>query len=197
MVRAFPKSVAAATALLLLLLAPNAARSSLIGQTVGVSLTDGGSLSLSQDVVVGSGPEIKPGDGSSIGGRLLPLESVEIGAQRITLSFEEGAPGGSSGFPSGTHYTFSKLVFFDVPTEIVGIHVTTTNLTDLGTVTFTGDSVTVPVVTVKIVDIPPPAIDVGSVTIALDVVAVPEPSTGVLLAAAILAIGCARRARGR
>jgi len=198
MVRAFPKSVAAAATLLLLLVAPKAARSSLIGQTVGVSLTNGGALSLSQDVVVaGSGPEIKPGDGSPIGGLLLPTESVEIGAQSITLSLEEGAPGGSTGYPSGTHFAFSNLVFFDIPTEIVGIHVTTTNLTGLGTVTFTADSVTVPVDTVKIGDIPPPAIDVGSLTIALDVTVVPEPSTGVLLAAAMLAIGCARRARGR
>ncbi|HBZ70344.1 MAG TPA: hypothetical protein DEP35_11685, partial [Deltaproteobacteria bacterium] len=143
--------------------------------------------------------EITPGDGSPIGESniLLGTESIDIGAQSITLSLEEGAPGGSTGFPSGTHYTFSHLVFFDVPTEIVGIHVTTTNLTDLGPVTFTADSVTVPVDTVKIGDIPPPAIDVGSLTIALDVAVVPEPSTGVLLAAAMLAIGCARRARGR
>jgi hypothetical protein len=35
-------------------------RSTLIGQAVGVSLTDGSTLSLSQNVVVSTGAEIKP-----------------------------------------------------------------------------------------------------------------------------------------
>jgi hypothetical protein len=195
MVLPVPKPIAVATAALLLFLAPNLARSTLIGQTVGVSLTDGGSLSLSQNVVVTSSAEITPGDGSPIGGVLLPTESVDIGGQSIALALEEGAPGGSTGYPSGTHFTFSNLVFFGQSTEIVGIHVTTTNLTNLGAVTFTGDSVTVPVDTVEIGDIP--GIDVGSLTIALDVVTVPEPATGALVAGGIVLLGCVRRRRGR
>jgi hypothetical protein len=197
MVLPVPKSFALATATLLLLLAPNAARSTLVGQTVGVSLTDGGSLSLSQSVVVTPSPEITPGDGSPIGGVLLPTESVDIGAQSIAISLEEGAAGGATGYPTGTHYTFSNLVFFGQSTEIVGIHVTTTNLTNLGSVTFTGDSVTVPIDTVKIGDLPPPAIDVGSMTIALDVVTVPEPATGALVTAGIVLLGYAMRGRPR
>jgi len=195
MVLPVPKPIAVAAAALLLLLAPNVALSSLIGQTVGVNLTDGGSLSLSQNVVVTTSAEITPGDGSSIGGVLLPTESVDIGAQSIALSLEEGAPGGSTGYPSGTHFTFSNLVFFGQSTEIIGIHVTTTNLSDLGVVSFTGDSVTVPIDTVKIGDIP--GIDVGSLTIALDVVTVPEPATALLLAGGIVLLGCVRRARAR
>ncbi len=195
MVLPVPKPIAVAAAALLLLLAPNVALSSLIGQTVGVNLTDGGSLSLSQNVVVTTSAEITPGDGSSIGGVLLPTESVDIGAQSIALSLEEGAPGGSTGYPSGTHFTFSNLVFFGQSTEIIGIHVTTTNLSDLGAVSFTGDSVTVPIDTVKIGDIP--GIDVGSLTIALDVVTVPEPATALLLAGGIVLLGCVRRARAR
>lgn len=195
MVLPVPKPIAVAAAGLLLLFAPNVALSSLIDQTVGVSLTDGGSLSLSQNVVVASSAEITPGDGSPIGGVLLPTESVDIGAQSIALSLEEGAPGGSTGYPSGTHFTFSNLVFFGQSTEIIGIHVTTTNLSDLGAVSFTGDSVTVPVDTVKIGDIP--GIDVGSLTIALDMVTVPEPATGLLVAGGIVLLGCVRRARAR
>ncbi|HME69036.1 MAG TPA: PEP-CTERM sorting domain-containing protein [Myxococcota bacterium] len=196
MVRPVPKSVAAAATALFLLLAPHVARSTLIGQTIGVSLTNGGSLSLSQNVVVVSpGAEIVPGDGSPIGGVLLPTESVDLGTQSIALSLEEGAPGGATGYPSGTHFTFSNLVFFGELTQIVGIHVTTTNLINLGAVTFTGDSVTVPVDSVRIGDIP--GIDVGSLTIALDVVVVPEPATGALVAAGIAVLGCARRSRAR
>jgi hypothetical protein len=192
-----PKSLALAAAALLLL-APNPARASLIGQTVGVTLTDGGSLSLSQNVVVsGSGPEIAPGDGSPIGGVLQPTESVDLGAESISLSLEEGAPGGMTGYPSGTHYTFSNLVFLSQSTEIVGVNVTTTNLSDLGPVTFTGDSVSVPIDNVKIGDLPPPEIDTGSLTITLDIVAVPEPTTGALAAGGLALLGALRRSRAR
>ena len=194
MVRSLPKSLAAAA--FFLLLAPHAARSTLIGQSVGVSLTNGGALSLSQDVlVVNPGPEIRPGDGSPIGGVLLPTESVDIGPQSLVLSLEEGAPSGATGYPSGTDFTFSNLVFFDEPTQIVGIHVTTTNLTNLGAISFTGDSVMVPVDSIRIGDIP--GIDVGSLTIALDVVVVPEPATCTLVAAGIVVLGCARQSRAR
>ncbi|HKE12144.1 MAG TPA: PEP-CTERM sorting domain-containing protein [Myxococcota bacterium] len=193
MVLPVPRSLAVPAAALLFFLAPNLAWSTLIGQTVGVSLTDGSTLSHTQNVVVSTGAEINPGDGSPIGGVLLPTESVDIAAQSITLSLEEGAPGGATGYPSGTHFTFSNLVFSDEPTEIVGIHVMTTNLTNLTGVTFTGDSVTVPVDAVKIGDIP--GIDVGSLTVALEVMAVPEPSTGALVIAGLVALGCARRGR--
>ena len=196
MVLPVPKSVALATAALLLFLAPKIASSTLIGQTVGVILTDGASHSYSQNVVVTPSAEITPGDGSSIGGVLLPMESVEIGAQSIAISLEEGT-GGSTGYPIGMHFTFSNLVFFGQSTEIVGRHVTTTNLTNLGAVTFTGDSVTVPVDTVKIGDIPSPGIDVGSMTIALKVVTVPEPATGALVTAGIVLLGYAMRGHPR
>jgi len=193
MVLPVPRSLAVPAAALLFFLAPNLAWSTLIGQTVGVSLTDGSTLSHTQNVVVSTGAEINPGDGSPIGGVLLPTESVDIAAQSITLSLEEGAPGGATGYPSGTHFTFSYLVFDEEPTEIVGIHVMTTNLTNLTGVTFTGDSVTVPVDAVKIGDIP--GIDVGSLTVALEVMAVPEPSTGALVIAGLVALRCARRGR--
>jgi len=193
MVLPIPRSLAVPAAALLFFLAPNLAWSTLIGQTVGVSLTDGSTLSHTQNVVVSTSAEINPGDGSPIGGVLLPTESVDIAAQSITLSLEEGAPGGATGYPSGTHFTFSNLVFSDEPTEIVGIHVMTTNLTNLTGVTFTGDSVTVPVDAVKIGDIP--GIDVGSLTVALEVMAVPEPSTGALVIAGLVALRCARRGR--
>ena len=196
MVLPIPRSLAVPAAALLFFLAPNLAWSTLIGQTVGVSLTDGSTLSHTQNVVVSTGAEIKPGDGSPIGGVLLPTESVDIAAQSITLSLEEGAPGGATGYPNGTHFTFSNLVFSDEPTEIVGIHMMTTNLTNLTGVTFTGNSVTVPVDAVKIGDIPG-GIDVGSLTIALDVMVVPEPSTGVLVVAGLVALGCANRGHVR
>src|SRR5215472_742603 len=182
MVLPIPRSLAVPAAALLFFLAPNLAWSTLSGQTVGVSLTDGSTLSHTQNVVVSTSAEINPGDGSPIGGVLLPTESVDIAAQSITLSLEEGALGGATGYPSGTHFTFSNLVFSDEPTEIVGIHVMTTNLTNLTGVTFTGNSVTVPVDAVKIGDIPG-GIDVGSLTVALDMMVVPEPSTGALVIA--------------
>jgi hypothetical protein len=194
MVLPVPKSLAVAAAAALVFLAPNLAQSTLIGQTVGVDLTDGGTLSLSQSVVVvSSGPEIKPGDGSPIGGALLPTESVDIAAQSITVSLEEGAPGGATGYPKGTNFTFSNLVFFDEPTEIVGINVTSANLTNVAGITFTGNSVTVPVDALKIGDIP--GIDVGSLTISLETMVVPEPATGALVIAGFVVLGCMSRGR--
>jgi len=199
MVLPVPRSVALRLAALpFLLLAPDVARSSLIGQTVGVLLTDGGTLSDFQKVVVSSsGPEITPGDGTLIGGVLLPTESVGVGAQSITLDLEEGAPGGggATGYSPGTHFTFSNLVFLGQPTEIVGINVTSANLTNVAGITFTGNSVTVPVDALKIGDIP--GIDVGSLTISLETMVVPEPATGALVIAGFVVLGCMSRGRER
>jgi hypothetical protein len=179
-----PAPLALALLVALVSLGPGAASASLIGQTVGVSLTDGGALSFADNVVVAEpGPELTPGDGSSIGGVLLPTESVDVRSDRIVLSIEEGAPGGGTGYPAGTHYTFSNLVFFDGPTQIVGIHVTTVNLTNLGSVTFTGSSVTVPLSELVVGEIP--GVNVGSLTVVLDTVAIPEPATATLVAAGL------------
>jgi hypothetical protein len=170
----------------------NVAWSSLIGQTVGVGLTGGGLSDFQNVLVVASGPEITPGDGSPVGGELLPTESVDIAAQSITLSLEEGLPGGATGFAPGTQFTFSNLFFFNEPTKIVGINVTTTNLTNVAGITFNGDSVTIPVDALKIGDIPGGVIDTGTLAVALDFMVIPEPTTGALVALGVLVLGCAR-----
>ena len=72
------RSSCGALALLGLLLLCGAARASLLGQTVAVTLTDGASLDATDSVLVGAGAEITPGDGSQIGDALLPNELVDI-----------------------------------------------------------------------------------------------------------------------
>ena len=195
MLRPVPRAVQTAALFLfaaLASLAPGAAHASLIGRTVGVSLTDGGALSYADSVVVvDPGPELTPGDGSQIGGVLLPTESVDVRSDRIVLSIEEGAPGGGTGYPAGTHYTFSNLVFFDVFTQIVGVQVTSTNLSNLGSVTFTQSSVTVPLATLLVGEIP--GVNVGSLTIVLQTVVIPEPGTAALFAAGVVAVALTRR----
>jgi hypothetical protein len=193
LLRPFPAAAAALTFLAMACLAP-AAQASLIGQTVGVTLTDDGALSLADDVVVAEpGAELTPGDGSQVGGVLLPLERIDVQADRIVISFEEGSPGGGTGFPAGAYYLFSNLVFFDAPTEIVGIQVSSTNLSNLAPITFTADGVTVPLDGILIGEIP--GVDTGSVTIVLDMV-VPEPATALLLTAGSVALAFARRRLG-
>jgi hypothetical protein len=173
-----------------------AARATLIGQTVTVGLTDGGSLALSDTVVVGAGPELAPGDGSQIGGVLLPNERVDVGAEQVVLTLEEGAPNGTTGYPAGTHYLLSNLVFFDAPTALVGVNVLASNVSNLSpaTVSFTSSTVSVALDTLVIGDIP--GIDVGTLTLELQFQVVPEPAAAALLATGLATFGCVAR-RGR
>jgi hypothetical protein len=183
-------AVLGAAAALLLLLAPTRAGATLLGQTVTVTLTDGGSLDAVDSVLVGSGPEITPGDGSQIGALLLPTEQIDIQDQSLLLGLEEGAPGGLTGYPPGTAYVFSNLVS-NVPTRIVGVTVTPTNITNLTSadVGFTDDSVTVPLDQLLIGELP--GVNTGSLSIAIQFQVVPEPSPSVLLVAAFAALAVA------
>jgi hypothetical protein len=175
-----------ALAILVPLLLPAAGRASLVGESVTVTLTDGGALGLSQGVVVGAGPEITPGDGSQIGGVLLPNESVDIGDSAITVSLEEGDTNHGTGFPAGTRYVFSGL-YFGPNVGIVNVDVQLDNVSgvSLGSeVTFTPSAVTLLVDTLTIGSVPD-AVDVGAVTLSL---VLPEPRAGSASAAAVAAV---------
>ena len=65
------------------LVAGQSAEATLIGQSVSVTLGDGGSLLHDDVVTVGSGVELSAGDGSDIGTVLLPKETIDIGAIAI------------------------------------------------------------------------------------------------------------------
>jgi hypothetical protein len=173
-------AVLGAAAALLSLLAPVRAGATLVGQTVTVTLTDGATLDAMDSVLVGPGPEITPGDGSQIGTLLLPTEQIDIQDQALVLDLEEGAPGGLTGYPAGSAYVFSNLVS-NVPTRIVGVTVTPTNITNLTSadVGFTDDSVTVPLDQLVIGEIP--GVNTGSLSIAIQFQVVPEPAISVLL----------------
>jgi len=180
-----------AIAILVPLLLPAASRASLVGESISVALTDAGALDLSQGVVVVAGPEITPGDGSQIGGVLLPNESVDIGDSAITVSLEEGNANHGTGFPAGTRYVFSGL-YFGPNTGIVDVDVQLDNVSgvSLGSeVTFTPSSVTLFVDDLTIGSVPN-AVDVGDVTLSL---MLPEPGAGSASAVAVAAV----LARGR
>jgi len=176
------------------------AHATLIGQSVSVALTDGGSLDASDVVVVGSGAEITPGDGSLLGALLLPNESIDLGSFTIEVALEEGAANGTTGYPSGTRYRFSNLSFSDPSLFISGVSLALANVSGvtLGSeVTFGGDFVSLLIDTLVIGDIPN-AVDVGSVTLTLEVAVVPEPSALALLASGCLALALRRwRSRAR
>jgi len=170
------------------------AHATLIGQSVSVALTDGGSLDASDVVVVGAGAEIGPGDGSAVGALLLPNESIDFGAFTIDVALEEGAANGTTGTPIGTRYRFSNLSFSDPSLIISGVSLALVNVSGvvLGSeVTFGGDFVSLLIDTLVIGDIPN-AVDVGRVTLTLEVVAVPEPGTLALLAGGCLALALRR-----
>ena len=189
--RSFPGVVLAAGFLFVVALAPARVGATLVGQLVGVSLGDGGALALFDAVVVAEpGAEITPGDGSEIGGVLLPSESIDIGEQGVVLVLEEGAAGGATGYPAGTVLLLSNLVFFDVETRIVGVTVSTGNITNFAGVSFTDDSLTVPLDALVIGDLP--GVDIGSITIDLEVEIVPEP-TGAALVAGLALLALAKR----
>lgn len=184
-------AVLAGCVLLLVALAPGRAGATLVGQLVGVSLGDGDALALFDTVlVVEPGAEITPGDGSEIGDALLPSESIDIGEQGVVLVLEEGAADGATGYPAGTVLLLSNLVFFDVETRILGVTVSTDNVTNLTGVTFTDDSLTIPLDALVIGELP--GVDVGSVTIDLEVEVVPEPA-GAALAAGLALLALAKR----
>jgi hypothetical protein len=174
-------------------LVASGAHATLIGRSVAVTLTDGGSLAESDTVLVGAGAELTPGDGSNVGALLLPNESIDVGAFTIELVLEEGAADGTTGYPSGTRYLFSSLSFDDPSLVITGVSLTLVNVSGvaLGSeVEFGSDVVTLWIDTLVIGDVPS-AVDVGRVSLALEV-AVPEPGVLALLASAGLG-GYARR----
>jgi hypothetical protein len=187
------------TALLLALLPllglPARAHASLIGQTPSVRLTDGASLDVLDSVLAGAGPELTPGDGSNIGALLLPNEWIDFGDFTIEIALEEGAPGGSTGYPAGTRYLFSDLFFGDPLSVISGVDVALDNVSGvaLGSeVSFTQHSVTLFIDTLVIGEIPN-AVDVGRVTLSLDVVLIPEPGTLALVGLGLAALSLRRR----
>jgi hypothetical protein len=192
-------SLANALALGLLLLLPASADASLIG-TAQVRVTDGASLDLSDDVAIGVGPEITPGDGSSIGELLLPGESIDLGGFTIDLVLEEGADDGTTGYPAGTQIVFANLDFGDPALGIVGVGVELVNISGvaLGSeITFTGHSIAVRVDTLGIGGIAG-AIDTGTIRLDLEVAQVPEPGSFALavLGMTLLVGGRALRPRG-
>ena len=184
-------------ALGLALLVAGAAHASLIGQSVTVALTDGGSLFHDDDVTVGAGIELAPGDGSDIGNFLLPTERIDIGATSILLALEEGLPGGGTGYPSGTAYVFTNLAFFGQATAITGVTLTTSNITGIsvGNLTFSATSLRVPIDVLLVGEIP--GIDTGTLQIDLTFAAVPEPGTALLAAAGVLVLAWRARAAQR
>jgi hypothetical protein len=179
-------------ALLTLLAVAADARASLIGQSVSVQLTDGSTLDESDTVLAGAGPELTPGDGSNIGTLLLPNESIDFSDFAIEVVLEEGAPGGSTGYPAGTRYLFSDLSFG--PSQLIaGLGLTLDNVSGVSIgseVTFTQSSVTLFIDTLVIGDVPN-AVDVGRVTISLLVV--PEPGTLGLCGLGLAALAALRR----
>ena len=182
------RAVVAAAGLCVELLAGQAAHASLIGQSVTVTLTDGGSLFHDDIVTVGTGVELAPGDGSDIGTVLLPSERIDIGATSILLTLEEGVPGGGTGYPSGTAYAFTNLAFFGQATAITGVSLTASNITgiSLGDLSFTATSLRVPIDVLRIGDIP--GVDTGTLEIDLTFAAVPEPQTAVLASLGLVAL---------
>jgi hypothetical protein len=171
------------------------AQASLIGQTLAVRLTDGGSLDASDSVLAGAGPELTPGDGSDIGALLLPNEAIDFSAFAIEIALEEGTSGGATGYPAGTRYVFSDLSFGDPLMVISGVAIGLDNLSGvaLGSeVLFTQDSVTLYIDDLVIGEIPN-AVDVGSVTLSLAVTVIPEPGTLALLGLGLAALSARRR----
>jgi hypothetical protein len=154
---------------------------------------DGGPLDFTDLVAVGAGPEITPGDGSSIGALLLPSESVDLGGFAIALVVEEGASDGSAGYPVGARFEFSALDFGAPHLGIVDVSLQLDNATlDPAAVSFTRDSVTIYVDELGIGEIPA-AVDVGTVTLLLDVEDVPEPASLLASATAFAALASLRR----
>jgi hypothetical protein len=196
MSRGVPRAALAAVLLGAGLLAGQAAEATLVGQSVTVVLGNGTSLHYDDVVSVGALPELKAGDGSEIGAVLLPTESIDIGPTSILLALEEGVPGGGTGYPAGTAYLFSNLVFFETQTAITGVSVSTVNILGLSAsdVTFTDTSLRVPIDALTIGEIP--GVDVGSIQIDLSFTIIPEPATALLLSLGLLGLAGAR-ARAR
>ena len=172
------------------------AHASLLGQSVDVTLTDGSTLNEADTVLVGAGPEITPGDGSNVGTLLLPNESVDLGDFVIEVVLEEGASNHTTGYPAGTHYLFSNLGFGDPLLKIVGVGVASDNIANLspGSVSFTQDSVTLSIDALTIGSIPN-SVDVGSVTLSLEVASIPEPSPLALVGLALAGLAALRGRR--
>jgi len=189
-------SVWQAVALGSLLLLPASADASLVG-TALVRVSDGASLDVSDDVAIGAGPEITPGDGSNIGALLLPSESIDLGEFTIDLLLEEGAVDGTTGYPAGTRVVFANLDFGDPMLGIVAIGVELVNVSGvaLGSeITFTGHSVAVRVDTLGIGEIAG-AVDVGTIRLDLEVAPVPEPASFALAALGVTLLVGGRQVR--
>lgn len=186
------RAAVAAPLLSLGLLAGPAAEATLLGQSVSVSLSDGGSLSLDDVVVVGGLPELSAGDGSEIGSVLLPNESIDIGPSSITLHLEEGVPGGGTGYPAGTAYLFTNLVFFDAPTAITGVSMSSVNVFgfSIGDVSFTDTTLRVPIDVLTLGEIA--GVDIGSITLDVTFAIIPEPGTALLTLLGLAGLARAR-----
>jgi hypothetical protein len=186
-------SAAIAASCLCLGMLAGKAEATLIGQSVTVTLTDGGGLLFDDVVTVAAAAELAAGDGSEIGGVLLPSESVDIGPASILLTLEEGVPSGGTGYPAGTAYVFTNLSFLGQLTEITGVTLATTNLSGItvGHITFTATSVRVPIDLLTIGEIA--GVDTGSMMIGLTFTVVPEPGSASLLALGLTGVACARR----
>jgi len=189
-------SVWQALALGALLLLPVSANASIVG-TAQIRVTDGASLDVSDDVAIGVGPEITPGDGSNIGALLLPSESIDLGGFTIELRLEEGAVDGTTGYPVDTRFIFANLDFGDPALEIVAIGVDLANISGvaLGSeINFTGHSIAVRVDTLGIGEIAG-AVDVGTIRLNLEVTQVPEPGSFALSALGMTLLAGGRQFR--
>ena len=191
------RALVASACLGLVLLVGEVSHASLIGQSVTVTLSDGGSLFHDDTVTVGSGVELAPGDGSEIGTVLLPSERIDIGATSILLTLEEGVPGGGTGYPSGTAYVFTNLAFFGQATAITGVSLTTSNITGIsvGDLSFTASSLRVPISALTIGELP--GVDTGTLQIDVTFALVPEPGTALLASLGLVAVAWRARAARR
>jgi hypothetical protein len=107
---------------------------------------------------------------------------------------EEGAPDGTTGYPSGTRYLISDLDFGDPSLQILGVGLALDNVTGvaLGSeLVFGTDFVSLLIDSLVIGDIAG-AVDVGRVTLTLELV-VPEPGSLAWLAGALGAVALRRR----
>ena len=189
-------SISKALALGALLLLPASAIASIVG-TAQVRITDGVTFDVSDDVAIGVGPEITPGDGSNIGALLLPSESIDLGGFTIELVLEEGEVDGTTGYPAGTQIGFANLDFGDPSLAIVGVGIDLTNISGvaLGSeVTFTGHTVAIRIDTLGIGELAG-AVDFGTLRLDLEVAQVPEPGSFALAALGITLLGSRRQLR--
>ncbi len=170
-------------------LAAGPARAVVAGSTVGLELVSpGDGILLLDDVVVGMGPEIAPGDGSEIGSVLLSTEFIDLSVDRITLRIEEGLPGGSTGYANNARFVFNDLY----AGTGLGIDTLTPSYENISGVSILSNKVRVEVFIDDALIGDQTGIDFG--TIILDfTTAVPEPGAAFLCLFALAALGARMR----